>query len=343
MKLLFITRKYPPMVGGMEKVSWALAKEFSRQTDTTLLAWGRSQKYLPFVLPFFLLKSLFLVPMHKITHVHLGDALLAPLGLILKTIFKIKVSVTVHGLDITYPFEPYQIIVPQSLSQLDRIICVSRATMFECQKRWIPHRLLTVIPNGIYPEEIKISATRSDLEKVTGTKLKYKKVLLTVGRLVKRKGVFWFIENVLPKLGKNYIYIVVGEGPERGRIETLVHNLQLQKQVLMLGKIPDHDLKVLYNTADLFIMPNIHVPGDMEGFGTVALEASCVGMPVIASNLEGISDAVIHNSTGLLVESTDDYTYVLSNSKLPKKTKVISETNRNFSWKNISRHYLRTL
>ena len=47
MKLLFITRKYPPMIGGMEKVSYALAKEFSKKVDTTVVACGKSQKYLP--------------------------------------------------------------------------------------------------------------------------------------------------------------------------------------------------------------------------------------------------------------------------------------------------------
>src|SRR5258706_11117608 len=128
MKLLYITRKYPPMVGGMEKLSFALAKEFSSSVDTTLITWGGSQKYLPFVYFLFLVKSLYLIPKNKIDHIHIGDALLSPLGLLLKIIFEVKVSVTVHGLDITFNFPGYQYLVPQCASKLDKIICVSNAT-----------------------------------------------------------------------------------------------------------------------------------------------------------------------------------------------------------------------
>ncbi|MGH7204355.1 MAG: hypothetical protein ACREHC_07965, partial [Candidatus Levyibacteriota bacterium] len=99
--MLFITRKYPPMIGGLEQLSYALAKEFKRNTNTTLITWGKSQKYLPFFLPFAFLKTVYLIPTKKITHLHLGDALLAPLGLLLKYMFGIKTSVTVAGLDIT--------------------------------------------------------------------------------------------------------------------------------------------------------------------------------------------------------------------------------------------------
>jgi glycosyltransferase involved in cell wall biosynthesis len=50
----------------------------------------------------------------------------------------------------------------------------------------------------------------------------------------------------------------------------------------LLGKVSDLDKKILYNTADVFVMPNIKVEGDIEGFGIVAIEASSVGLPVIA-------------------------------------------------------------
>jgi phosphatidylinositol alpha-1,6-mannosyltransferase len=62
-----------------------------------------------------------------------------------------------------------------------------------------------------------------------------------------------------------------------------------------------HKEKLAYNTADLLVMPNIPVPGDAEGFGLVALEAASAGLPVVASDLEGIPDAVVQNDTGILV------------------------------------------
>jgi phosphatidylinositol alpha-1,6-mannosyltransferase len=57
--------------------------------------------------------------------------------------------------------------------------------------------------------------------------------------------------------------------------------------------------------ADAFVMPNVPVAGDMEGFGLVALEASAAGMPVIASRLEGITEAVHHGGNGILVDPLD--------------------------------------
>jgi glycosyltransferase involved in cell wall biosynthesis len=328
------------MVGGMEKVSWALAREFSKLTDTTLITWGKSQKFLPLFLPYFLLRSFFVIPIKKITHVHLGDALLSPLGVILKIFFRVKVTTTVHGLDITYPNPAYQFVVPQCLQQLDKVICVSRATMKECMKRWVPHRKLTVIPNGVYPDEVKSNAKRTDLEKLLSLRLSDKKVLVTVGRLVRRKGVYWFIENILPKLENKYIYVVIGDGPERENINNLISKMKFEKRVLVLGKVTEADLKTIYNTSDIFIMPNIHVPGDLEGFGTVALEASCVGLPVIASNLEGIQDAVINESSGLLLDNPNLFNSAIKTFNFKSRKYISKIVCKTYSWENITNKYL---
>ena len=155
MKLLFITRKYPPMVGGMEKVSYSLANELSGQVDTTVISWGKSQKFLPLIIPYFFIKSLFIIPKKGITHIHFGDALLTPMGVLLKLLFHKKTSVTVHGLDITFAFPGYQWIISKSLKKMDRIICASNATKYECIKRGIPDDLCIFIPWGVYPDQFQ--------------------------------------------------------------------------------------------------------------------------------------------------------------------------------------------
>lgn len=341
MNLLFITRKYPPMVGGMEKVSFALANELSKKTNTTLITWGGSQKLLPLVIPYFFLKALYLIPSKKIDHIHLGDGLLSPLGLTLKKIFNTKTSVTIHGLDITYQNHHYQTIVPRCINKLDKIICISRATMDECLRRGIAKEKCSVIPWGIHPNEFKINATRRDLEKVVGINLKDKKILITVGRLVERKGVYWFIKNVFPRLSKNTIYLVIGTGPEKDKIDTLIDTLNLEDRVLLLGKVSDKVLKTLYNTADIFVMPNIKVKGDIEGFGIVALEASSTGLPVVASNLEGISDAIIHKKNGVLVEANKQSSFVnvITNLNISKRL-IANFTRKNYSWEVVGKKYV---
>lgn len=330
------------MIGGMESLSHALATEFSKLVDTTLITWGKSQKYLPLVLPYFLIRAFFLIPTKKIDHLHIGDALLSPLGLLLKIVFNVKTTITVMGLDITFTFPGYQFIIPKCVSKFDKVICISEATREECIKRGIPKEKCIIIPCGVYPDDWRANATRKDLEKIVGTELKDKKVLITVGRLVKRKGVYWFIENVLPYLDKNTIYLVIGDGPEKERIKTLVKSLNLEEQVYLLGKIPDHDLKVIYNTADLFIMPNIKVPGTVEGFGIVAIEASAAGLPVIASDLEGITNAVIEGKTGRLVESLNQKEFSNAIKQLKLNRKEVSKiTSDNYSWRVIGKEYVK--
>src|SRR5260221_5863232 len=152
------------MVGSMEKTSYALAQELSKRVDTSLITWGKSQKYLPLVLPIFLIKALYIIPTKKITHVHIGDALLSPIGWLLKKMYKVNISITIHGLDIIFSFPGYQLLIPNTVSHYDSVICVSNATLLECTKRGIPEKLCIVIPWGVYPEEWKVNATRNDLE-----------------------------------------------------------------------------------------------------------------------------------------------------------------------------------
>jgi len=333
------------MVGGLEKLSFALAKEFSEQTNTTLITWGKSQKYLPYFLPLAFVKSLFLIPAKKINRIHIGDALLSPLGLVLQTIFGIKTSVTVAGLDITFNFPGYQMIVPWCVARLDKVICISSATREECVKRGIPKTKCIVIPCGVYPEDWVTKATRKDLEKVVNLDLANKKILITVGRLVKRKGVYWFIKNVFPKLTEHFLYFIIGDGPERERIQQLIQKQHLQKRIFLLGKIPDENLKIMYNTADLFVMPNIKVDNNIEGFGIVAIEASSAGLPVVASDMEGISSAVMNNKTGILVESmnADAFIKAIPSADKLHRDQVATLTRENYSWGKIGEEYIKAI
>lgn len=73
----------------------------------------------------------------------------------------------------------------------------------------------------------------------------------------------------------------------------------------MLGKVSDGDRELLMAGADMMVQPNIAVPGDMEGFGLVTIEAAMRFTTVVASNLEGLADAVADGETGVLLPSGD--------------------------------------
>ena len=218
-RILFITRNYPPKVGGLETYSYNLIKEFESHEITYKITLSKSIRHLIWFYPYALFRALYLIRKYSIQSVHLCDGLLAPLGGFLKHLTGVKVSVTIHGLDITYHNPIYQIFIPWCIAGLDRVVCVSRSTRDECIRRSVPSHKCSVIPNGIRPEEIRLTDSRPGLRKkleaITGVSLRNKVVLVTIGHLVKRKGVVWFVENVMPRLKASCLYVVAGEGAER--------------------------------------------------------------------------------------------------------------------------------
>jgi len=343
-KTLFITRNYPPKVGGLEVYSYNLIKEFETHEITFKITLSKSKKHLLWFFPYSFLKALYLIRKYSVQSVHLCDGLLSPVGVLLKFLTNAKVTVTIHGLDITYSHPFYQMFIPWCITKLDGIVCVSHSTRDECVRRIIPCPNCTVIPNGIRPDQLCLQQSKNELhrklENLIGISIKNKKILFTISHLVKRKGVAWFVANVIPCLENSYVYVVAGEGPERRTIQNIVDQYDLQGRVLLLGEISDEDRKLIYNASDIFIMPNITVRGDVEGFGIVALEAGSCGLPVVASDIQGLRDAVIDGKTGYLVEEGDVEGFVgkITDMNL-EKDQIKKIVNSTFDWAKIYKDY----
>ena len=343
-RILFITRNYPPKVGGLEEYSYNLIREFEFRETTFKITLSRPIKHLIWFFPYSFFRALYLIRKYSVQSVHLCDGLLSPVGLLLKLLTDVKVTVTIHGLDITYDNSFYQMFIPWCITKLDGVVCVSRSTRDECVRRIIPCPNCTVIPNGIRPNQLYLQQSKNELhhklENLIGISLDNKKVLFTIGHLVKRKGVAWFVENVMPRLEDSYLYLVAGEGPERVTIQEIVDRYSLQGRVLLLGEISDEDRKLAYNASDIFIMPNITVSGDVEGFGIVALESGSCGLPVVASNIQGLRDAVINGKTGYLVEEGDAEGFVSRITDMDLDKDQIREiVNSTFDWAKIYKDY----
>lgn len=339
-KILFISRNYPPKIGGLETYSFNLIQEFERHHIAHKIVLSRSNIHLLWFLPYCLIAGVAAAWRHAIGHIHLCDGLLSPVGAILKLVSGARISVSIHGLDITFRNVVYQLLVPRCTARLDKIICVSQATRSECQRRGVPDQKIVVIPNGIKPEALYLDQPKEvlkrQLEAIIGQTVRGKKVLLTVGRLVKRKGVIWFLDSVMPRLDPDYIYIIAGDGPELGAIRTRIRTHKWEQRVFTLGRVNEDVRKILFNTAHIFIMPNISVPGDMEGFGIVAVEAGSCGLPVVASNLEGIRDAVLEGQTGYLVGEGDADGFQNRVHSMELKPQAIRQlVNMRFDWNRI--------
>lgn len=277
--------------------------------------------------------------------VHIGDPVLSFIGWLIKKVLRKKVVVTVHGLDVTYSNSLYQMYLALFLKRFDRYLPISEHAKNLLTQRPVSGTVSVIRP-GIRDRMYDLSKTRNDLTRIVSLPIDAK-VLFTAGRLVKRKGHAWFIENVLPELPANTHYVIAGDGSERETIMRTTQRVNLKNRVHLLGRVSDADLKILYNTADAFIQPNIVVPGDAEGFGLVVREAASCGLPIIASRIEGLADAVSGGNNGVLVESENAEQWISAVSQqlaTPQNKEAIrSYTISHSKWSDVVRDFYRAI
>jgi phosphatidylinositol alpha-1,6-mannosyltransferase len=162
------------------------------------------------------------------------------------------------------------------------------------------------IAPGIDTEHFKPVDAR-DLREFLG--LRHKKVIVSVGRLVHRKGQDFLIESmplILQSVPDAHV-LLVGQGPYRQHLEALVKKHGLTDNVTFIGRIHYADLPRYICVGDVFAMPSrSRFAGlEVEGLGIVYLEASSCGLPVVAGKSGGAPDAVLEGKTGFVVEGTD--------------------------------------
>jgi glycosyltransferase involved in cell wall biosynthesis len=278
----------------------------------TAITLGRSQWHLVWWLPLAALRVAVLVGTHRVDHVIAGDAMTFLVAKLAAKAGRPLVSTIVCGLDVTWPSALYQAALRRLLPRATMVIAISSATAAEAVARGVtPSRVVVLKPGLSGPQEGSVAreAARrkllSDLGAPSGAVL-----ILTLGRLVRRKGVAWFVKEVIGRLPADCIYLVAGEGPERRTIEKAIAQAGAQERVHLYGRVSDEERERLLTGSDIFVQPNVHVPGDMEGFGLVLVEAALRGTPVIAAAIEGIMDAVIDQETGFLVPSGNSNAFV---------------------------------
>jgi len=99
----------------------------------------------------------------------------------------------------------------------------------------------------------------------------------------------------------NTVYVILGTGPDEKELWSKTQENSLQNNVRFVGEVDDAGLNIWYEVADCFIMTTHCSEKDAEGFGMVYIEAGSHGVPSIASNCGGVSEAVLHNQTGIVV------------------------------------------
>ncbi|MEP2448279.1 MAG: glycosyltransferase family 4 protein [Balneola sp.] len=362
MRILYVSHLHPPEnapldnMGGMQRVSMQLIDELSTREDIEIktIIQHAPWKGIEVKTAFFLTKLVFKLP--KIVKEFKPDVILfssmvtASLAKFCRNKIDVPMVTINHGHDVKLSIGIYQNFVPKVFEALDGVISVSEATRQECIKRGMSPEKGVALPNGFDMSDFKDvpdkAEGRKEIEEAFSVDLSGKSLLLTVGRQVKRKGHEWFITEVLPKIKSEVVYLVIGAGPEHDRLKEIVNTSNLQDKVLMVGKQPDEVLKNAYAGADIFIMPNIPIPGDMEGFGIVLLEANLAGTPAVAADLEGIKDVIENGKNGFKIAVRDAENFsgqidsLTENGLEEMSTSSRKYVLENFTWNKVAQQYI---
>ncbi|HEX2205748.1 MAG TPA: glycosyltransferase family 4 protein [Longimicrobium sp.] len=371
MRLLYVSHSFPlagdPLsnVGGMQRVATGLHAALARHPEVRLssLVLETSWKATPYRMPGYMAGLLHRIPKtveeEGIDVVLFSSMVTAALTPVLRRRIVRAGALTAAipvGRDVTLPTPGYQWFVPKVLRSLDLVFPISRATGDECLKRGLDPAKMHVVPCGVdtalfTPPRDRAAARRELLRAIGESPATIPDdalLLVSVGRHQERKGFQWFADAVMPRLPEDVFYLVTGEGPMTPQIQAAIDRHGLGGRARLLGKVAEETLRTLYRGADLFVMPNIHVPGDIEGFGVVMLEAGLCGMPVVAADLEGISDVVLEGENGHLVPSRDAAAFagaVLRYRGSPERVAHASRaaarhTLRTFSWEGIAERFV---
>ena len=332
MRLLFITQDFPPGIGGIQTYSVEYASRLSRWCRDFLLISPQDNDHkgevddleynfdihrvevrshllfypLSRILPDLLQHRKFDASFHAQWQT-VAPALRARRRRDLQ-----KVFVAAHARELLY--NPYRYIPllgwlyqkrrEYLLRKVDHFFPVSEFTAGLLKQQGVDPDRMTVVFNGTDPQLFQpkdVSELKRELE------LEDKRMLLTVTRLVKRKG----IEEVLHAVAKlqhefdDLHYLVLGSGPEEASLKELASSLGIDQRVHFIGRVPYEELVDYYNMADLFVMSSRATLPDVEGFGIVFLEANACEKPVIGTRSGGVESAILHNKTGLVIDEED--------------------------------------
>ena len=236
----------------------------------------------------------------------------------------------------------YIFLLRASLRKVNGFIAVSNAVQKDLEKILGPrlrNKPIHVVPNGIDTNFWKPVEDKEEWKSRIGLD---GVVITTTSRLTKRKRI-----DLIPKLAKiltreyrmtDIKFVIIGDGPERRKIEELIKSYHVQDKVLMVGKQPREKVREYLWASDIYLSPTIY-----EAFGIAALEALSCGVPVIANNHGGISEIVKHGFTGLISqddkELLENIVYLLNNVELIEEMgknarKIVKEK---FTWEKITK------
>lgn len=247
------------------------------------------------------------------------DVLSGKIALLLQRVFRVKVIFTVHGYfvrqaisngiltDSSFVSKKYLDIEKKVYSKVNSIISVdSRIKEYIIECIGIDEKQeISVFKNFIDINTFRIESNNKKLREKWNIPTD-KFILLCPRRLVPKNGVIYPLLS-LTKLKNlhNVMLVYAGDGQERGKLEGLISEHQLKEKVLMLGDVEHQSIVELYNLCDVVIVPSVNSAGVEEATSISAIEGMASGKVVVASEIGGLKELIIHGHNGILVKEKD--------------------------------------
>ena len=339
-RVLLVTRNFPPLWGGMERLNWHMADELSREYAVTVVGPAGAAAQAPanvtvIEVPlrplwrFLLLASwraLRAARRSRPSVVLAGSGLTAPMAWLAARLSGARCGAYVHGLDVIATHPVYRLVWRPFLRRMDCIIANSRHTAGLARSAGVdPTRIEVVHPGVTLPMLDPYARARFRARHGLGEV----PLLLSVGRLTARKGLAEFAAEVLPRVvatSPEALLVVIGGEPTHAlhggsgggaaRVRTTAASAGVQDHLRFLGSASDADLSEAYQAADVLVFPVRDLAGDVEGFGMVAVEAAAHGLPTVAYATGGVVDAVAEGESGTLLAPGDEAGFAAATLRL---------------------------
>lgn len=226
-------------------------------------------------------------------HVHFGNAG-ATVGVLVKRLTGCHLSYTIHGPD---EFDDvYGQHLPLKMQEADAVICISQFAKGQLMRISHPDHWakLQVCRLGVDPAQFTYTQRQTSGAATVA--------LLCVGRLSSAKCQILIVQACarLRDEGLNFALTMVGDGPDRGRIEQAIDQLGLGGRIQLTGALNQEAVRAHFARADVFVLPSL-----AEGIPVVLMEAMSSGVPCISTPVNGIPELIRHEVTGLLATPGD--------------------------------------